>query len=69
MAGTLPDGIPAPEQRRSRATWTRAHLASGTRLDTLTSAAGLTGPSNLHLAVKELDPPTDPERRRLLRGP
>ena len=65
----LPEGVPAPEQRRSRATWTRAHLASGTRLDTLTRAAGLTGPSSLHLAVQELDPPTDGECRRLLQGP
>ena len=62
-------GVPAPEQRRSRATWLRAHLASGTRLDTLTRAAGLTGPSNLYLAAQALDPPPDAQRRRILRGP
>jgi len=66
---TLPEGVPAPEQGRSRATWIRAHLASGTRLDTLIWSAGLTGPSNLHLAAQQLDPPTDSKRRRLLRGP
>lgn len=68
-AASLLGGVPAPAQRRSRATWTRAHRASGTRLDTLIRAAGLTSPSNLHLAAQQLDPPTDPDRRRLLRGP
>ncbi|MBC7677663.1 MAG: hypothetical protein H7233_01535 [Pseudorhodobacter sp.] len=67
--GSPPDGLPRLTAKRCRATWTRAQLASGTRLDTLIRAAGLTGPSSLHLEAQALDPPDEQTRNRLLSEP
>lgn len=66
----LPDGRLLPlTAERCRTTWLRAHLASGTRLDTLSRAAGLVTAGTLAALAAGLDPPNDTERRTLLRGP
>ena len=69
-AGPLPDGTLLPlTAERCRTTWLRAHLASGTRLDTLTLAAGLNGAGSLAPLAAGLNPPNDNELRTFLRGP
>lgn len=68
LAGPPPaPGVPRLLTGRCRATWIRAHLASGTRLDTLLAAVDLTSPSNLGDWIGWLPPLEAPERRALLR--
>lgn len=66
---TTPPGQPPVSPRRGRATWLRAPLASGTRLHTLMTAAGLNSPSSLPALTAGLPPLTDVDRRAILRGP
>lgn len=61
-------GAPVLTALRCRLTWLTAHLASGTRPDTLLRAAGLATTSNLN-RYAELLPPLPPDQaRRSLRG-
>lgn len=60
-------GVPKATARRCRATWIRAQLTSGTRLDTLLRAAGLNSQSRLDEWTPYLPSLIDLERRALLR--
>lgn len=60
-------GVPRLLASRCRATWIRAQLASGTRLDTVLAAAGLSTPSGLQRWTGYLPAPAAPECRALLR--
>lgn len=69
LAGPPPaPGVPKATARRCRATWIRAQLASGTRLDTVLRAAGVSSQSCLDEWTRYLPPLTGTERRALLRG-
>jgi len=61
-------GVPVLTARRCRVTWLTAHLASGTRPDTLLRAAGLASTANLDVYAAMLQPMPPEQARRSLRG-